>query len=98
MAFWVIFSLSNLFIIINSIPTNIIVIAYASKLIFQSPFAKFAPTIVEDITDGNLANVEIHINLIGFNGNNPAIYTNKSFGVPGNINNMTMIISIFLGF
>ena len=42
-------------------------------------------------------NVEITINLHGFTGNNPAIYTNKSFGVPGNKNKINIIISTFLG-
>lgn len=56
-------------------------------LIFQSPTASLSPTNVEIITDGNLANVEIKINFIGFIGNNTATYTNKSFGVPGIKNN-----------
>lgn len=50
-------------------------------LFFQSPLAKFAPANVDEITEGNLANVDISINLNGFIGNNPAIYTSKSFGV-----------------
>ena len=45
-----------------------------------------------------LNNVDININLIGFSGNNPATYTNKSLGVPGIINSIAIIISIFLGF
>ena len=46
----------------------------------------FAPTIVEVITDGNLTSVAININLNGFTGKSPPIYTNKSFGVPGKKN------------
>lgn len=65
---------------------------------FQSPTAIFAPANVDDITDGNLASVDITINLVGFIGNSPAMYTNKSFGVPGNKNSINIIISIFLGF
>ena len=53
---------------------------------------------VDDITEGNLAKVDININLSGFIGNNAAIYTNKSFGVPGIKNNIIIIHSIFLGF
>ena len=77
---------------INTIDT------YSIILIFQSPIAKFSPASVEVITDGNLANVDININLLGFIGNRPDTYTNKSFGVPGNKNNIRSIISIFLGF
>ena len=55
------------------------------------------PANVDDITDGNLANVEISINLSGFNGSNPAIYTIKSFGVPGIKNNINIMNSILLG-
>lgn len=40
---------------------------------------------------------EISINLSGLIGNKPAIYTNKSFGVPGIRNRINIIISIFLG-
>ena len=54
--------------------------------------------IVEDITDGNLANVEISMNFDGFIGNNPPIYTSKSFGVPGTINNRHKTSSTFRSF
>lgn len=47
---------------------------------------------------GILAIVEIKINLIEFTGSNPPIYTNKSFGVPGNKNRIKKIISSLLGF
>ena len=67
-------------------------------LIFQSPIASLSPANVEVITDGNLANVEININFIGFIGSNPATYTNRSFGVPGIKNNISIISSIFFGF
>lgn len=42
-----------------------------------------APASVEDITDGILASVDITRNLDIFIGSNPAIYVNKSLGVPG---------------
>ena len=42
--------------------------------------------------------MDITINLVGFIGNSPAMYTNKSFGVPGNKNSISIIISIFLGY
>ena len=58
----------------------------------------FAPASVDVIIDGNLANVEIATNFDVFIGSNPPIYTNKSFGVPGIINNIINIYSIFLGF
>ena len=90
--------LSNLFIINIAIPTIIKVAAYIIMLNFQSPATKLSPANVDDITDGNLANVEISINLSGFRGSNPAIYTSKSFGVPGIKNNINIIHSIFLGF
>ena len=48
----------------------------------------FAPASVDVIIDGNLANVEIATNFDAFIGSNPPIYTNKSFGVPGIINNI----------
>ncbi len=50
---------------------------------------------VEDIKEGNLANVEIAKNLDVLIGRSPEIYTNKSFGVPGikkSINNITSIL------
>ena len=74
------------------------VIAYINKLIPQFPFEIFAPTIVDVITDGNLTSVAIKINLNGFIGKSPPIYTNKSFGVPGRKNSMHNIISKFVGF
>ena len=77
-------------------PTIVKVIAYAISPIFKSPFAIFAPAIVDEITEGNLANVDISMNLIGFSGNKPATYTNKSYGVPGIINSIAIISSIFL--
>ena len=80
------------------IATAITIIAYKIIPNFQSPTAIFAPAKVYDITDGNLANVDISMNLDGFIGNNPAIYTNRSLGVPGNKNSINIIISIFLGF
>ena len=79
-------------------PTNKNVMAYIARLIFQSPLIKLSPANVEDTTEGNLAKVDISINLSGFIGNNPAIYTSKSFGVPGTINNIIIIHSIFFGF
>ena len=51
--------------------------------ICQLPFTIVDPVSVEDNTDGILANVDINKNLTEFIGNNPAIYTSKSFGVPG---------------
>ena len=78
------------------IPTIKNVITYTKILIFQFPETILAPAIVEDIIDGNLAIVDTITNLTGFIGNNPAIYANKSFGVPGIINKINIIISIFL--
>ena len=62
------------------------------------PFTIPTPAIVDDITDGNLANVDINMNLSGFIGSKPPIYTNKSFGVPGIKNSIIIISSTFLGF
>ena len=44
--------------------TKINVIAYINMLIFQLPFIRFAPTIVEEIIDGNLDIVDIIINFV----------------------------------
>ena len=71
---------------------------YAITLVFIFPTTMLEPAMVDDITDGNLANVEISINLNGFIGSSPPIYTNKSFGVPGIKNSIIIIISTFLGF
>ena len=87
--------LSNLFTI------KIITIAitkvsmYINILIFKLPFKMLAPIKVEEITDGNLTKVDIRINLNGFIGNSPPKYTNKSFGVPGIINNIVITNSTF---
>ena len=72
--------------------------AYINILIFQSPTASCEPARVDVTTEGNLANVEIKINICGFIGNNPDTYTSKSLGVPGIKNNTNIIISIPAGF
>ena len=80
------------FLIINTTTATIAnVTPYIIKLSFQFPFSKLAPANVEDITDGNLANVDISINSVGFIGSNAAIYVSKSFGVPGIKNNIKSI-------
>ena len=43
---------------------------------------KYSPTIVEETIEGNLQKVEININLIGFTGKSPPIYTKISLGTP----------------
>lgn len=55
------------------------------------------PNNVSAIIAGILANVDININLIELTGSKPAIYTNKSFGVPGNKKSIRKILSNFLG-
>ncbi len=90
--------LSNILIIVSIIAVNINVTAYAAILNFILPSTIPAPAIVDDITDGNLANVDIKINLNGFIGSKPPIYTNKSLGVPGIKNSIIKIISTFFGF
>lgn len=55
------------------------------------------PAKVEEITEGKRANVEIIKNLEARIGSNPAIYTNKSFGVPGIKKSISKIISILSG-
>ena len=67
-------------------------------LISHFPTDILAPASVDEITDGNLTNVDININLIGFIGNKPPKYTIKSFGVPGMKNNIQTKISIVLVF
>ena len=56
----------------NQIIKNVIanVIKYTIILTSQFPCEKYCPTIVEEIIEGNLQNVAIAINLIGFIGNN----------------------------
>lgn len=67
----------------SKIPDIEKVMTYVIKIIIQFPYSILLPTIVEDIIDGNLANVDINKNSIGFIGSNPPIYTNISFGSPG---------------
>ena len=69
------------------------VITYVATTTAQFPAIKLLPAIVDDTIEGNLANVEMSKNFIGFIGNNPPIYTNKSFGVPGIKNSTNSIIS-----
>ena len=90
-----IISLFLSFILIKhiNIAATINVTKYINKLNFQFPLEIFAPTIVEVITEGNLAKVEININLDGFIGKSPPIYTNKSFGVAGRKNRINKINS-----
>ena len=73
------------------------VITYANILICHFPSNNLFPAIVDDIIDGNLNSVDIAKNLVVFIGNNPPIYTSKSFGVPGIINNNAITVSIFCG-
>ena len=80
------------------IPVRINVITYTNILIFQFPSDILLPAIVDDIIDGNLQNVAININFIGFIGNRPPIYVNKSFGVPTIKNNIISNFSIFFEF
>ena len=94
----VVFDLSNLFTIKIAIPTTINVTTYAIIDTCMFPLNIFSPAIVDEITDGSLANVDIKTNRYGFIGKSPAMYTNKSFGVPGIKNNINIIHSIFLGF
>ena len=79
MAFSASLSLSNLLAISITIIATSTIAKYITMLFFQSPTAKFAPASVDDITDGNLANVDISINSVGFIGSNAAIYVSKSF-------------------
>ena len=92
------FSLSNFFIIKTKIVTNKKVIPYMSKLKCQFPESKLEPASVEDITEGNLAIVEIKINSNGLIGSSAAIYVNRSFGVPGIKNKIKIINLIVFGF
>ena len=66
-----------------------------SGAICHFPCNSLFPAIVDDIIDGNLSSVAIAKNLDAFIGNNPPIYTNKSFGVPGIKNNNAITVSIF---
>ena len=83
------------FLIINTTTATIAnVTPYIIKLSFQFPFNKLAPANVEDITDGNLASVDININSVGFIGSNAAIYVSKSFGVHALKNSINIIYLI----
>ena len=53
---------------------------------------------VDEIIDGNRSNVAIAINLDDLIGNMAPIYTNRSFGVPGNKNSSIITISIVFSF
>lgn len=53
------------------------------------------PNNVNAIIAGILASVDININFVELTGNSPPIYTNKSFGVPGNKKSIKKIISNF---
>ena len=87
----------------NLLNTNIkttataIIAMYIKPAVFKFPAKIFSPAYVEEIIDGILASVDIRINFHGLIGSNPAIYTSKSFGVPGNKNRISIIISTFLG-
>ena len=75
------------------------VIKYTSATIFQLPYIMFAPTIVEDKIDGNLAKLDTIRKFNGAIGSNPPTYISKSFGVPGiknKKNNMVSILLVFL--
>ena len=87
-------------ILTSQIIKNVIanVIKYTIILTFQFPCEKYCPTIVEEIIEGNLQNVAIAINLVGFIGNNAPKYVNKSFGVPTIAKHIANINSRFLGF
>ena len=65
--------LSNTFINISIIAVIINVTTYEIMLIFIFPFTIPAPATVDEITEGNLANVDISINLNGFIGSKPPI-------------------------
>lgn len=72
-ALLVTFSLSKNLIINSPIIVIINDIPYTINPNFQLPSAKYAPAIVDEITDGILANVDIKINLVGLIGSNPPI-------------------------
>ena len=92
------YSSTTFFFFSAQISTPVIknVATYTDIITFQFPSTRLLPAIVDDIIEGNLANVDISKNFSVFIGNNPPMYVNKSFGVPGIKNKMNKVISIYL--
>ena len=97
-AFCATFSLSKILTTKSAAIVNAKVMPYIKILTFKFPSEKYFPTIVEEITEGNLQKVEIKINLSGFTDNNPPIYTRISFGAPVIAKHIAKTNSIFSGF